>query len=103
MLGTLLHPVGGEDSRAVRVKSQIYDIKSASQYVYSGDSMPRERTFKARVAFGPIALENADMKTTPAGRPSRILVGLEKTGPKPCARPTAQPKRAKPKMGMTTI
>lgn len=39
------------------------------------------------------------MKTTPAGRPSLMSVGFEKTGPKPCARPTAQPNSAKPKMG----
>lgn len=59
--------------------------------------------FKARVAFGAIADDIAEKKTTATGRPSVMFVGLENVAPKPPARPTAQPKSVMPKMGIRTI
>lgn len=50
-----------------------------------------------------MALLIAVKNTTAAGRPSMILVGLLNTGPNPSALPTAQPNKAKPKIGMRTI
>jgi hypothetical protein len=55
------------------------------------------------VAFGAIALVIALKKTAAAGMPFVILVGLEKTGPKPSAVWTAQAKRAIPKIGIKMI
>jgi hypothetical protein len=55
------------------------------------------------VAFGAIAEDMAEKKTTETCLPSVIFVDLEKVGPNPPADPTAHPKSTMKKIGIKMI